>query len=1166
MEEHISPTSQGFPNGNSLTSANAHQNGIVGTFKKHLQQHVYVFSANDRESLERQLSKIMVYLQERPVYVYPALLDSLAFTLGQRRSILSWKFAFSAPTPDALLQSMTNPFLTPTKSSDQPRIGFLFTGQGSQWATMGRELFQAYSIYASTVRKANDTLLSLGASWSLIDEMGKSKETSNIDRAYICQPACTALQIALVDLLRSWNVHPQKVVGHSSGEIAAAYSAGILDLESCMAVAYWRGVGSTTLNENFKYLSGGMIAIGANQETTQTLVDDCAQAKLVIACINSPSSMTVSGDGGAISEIQKLADKRSVWNRRLKIDVAYHSHHMLLVADTYRSLLGDVHPNSTAGCNSEFFSSLRGGLVDPSSLDTSYWVENLTSQVRFSEALKHLCEPGKGGDDTSVDVLVEVGPHSALQGPAKQVLQHLEGGSRNVHYCPSLVRGEDSITAMQRLAARLFTEGCHVDMGAVNFPNPTIKPPKLLTDLPTYQWNHSKRYWHETRVSREAQSLPSQRHDLLGTHVPDSSVLEPQWKNILVADNVPWLRDHKVQGLTVFPMAGYLCMAMEAYRQQAGWRQAKYDRIVFSEISVHQALSVPESTPVELRLSLAPHAEGPRTSSEKWTGFKVFSWTSDRDWLEHCRGLVASECREQRKNPVDCIAKARDRLQSSADTFEQLKDACKNPVDAAKIYDVVAEAGFEYGPTFRHMENVMVGPSTVTYKSTLPDSAASMPCCHESGYTIHPIALDLIFQSVWPLISNGGDSLDVPYMPIAIRRMEISTSLATTPGAAHQVIARMEKADKFSKKPSIDIDSFDQQSRYGFADVSIRGLIGAPIESSATRVEHLKARCLKTQWEPCIAYLTQSRHNALFSLPPPDPKILDDLWTLERLSCLYMEEALSQTAPECINAPHLKRLYNWMEKQIGLVQEGQSHNLRPGLLRMSQNDRQALQSTTTSLGSYGLLIRRIGQSLSAILRGQVEPLAIMLEDNLLSHFYTELNSYQRRYTVAASYIRKLSHQNPALRLIEIGGGTASATVPILEALGGGATAKSASFAAYDFTDITSGFFETAKAKLSPWGQLIDYRKLDIESSPADQGFQAGSYDVIVASDVLHATAIMRRTMANVRSLLKPGGKLVLVEETGCAKRLRFLPFATLPGWWLGDKYDAEADSGGLNGK
>jgi acyl transferase domain-containing protein len=212
MEESIPPSSCDSPISTSLINGHARRNGLASTIDRIIQQHVYVFSANDRESLERQISKITVYVKERPVILHTDMLDSLAFTLGQRRSVLPWKLAFSAPTPDALIRSLTDPFLALTKSSDQPRIGFLFTGQGSQWANMGRELFRAYPVYASAIRKADDVLRSLGASWSLIIEMGKAEEVSNIDRPYISQPACTALQIALVDLLRSWGVRSCKVV------------------------------------------------------------------------------------------------------------------------------------------------------------------------------------------------------------------------------------------------------------------------------------------------------------------------------------------------------------------------------------------------------------------------------------------------------------------------------------------------------------------------------------------------------------------------------------------------------------------------------------------------------------------------------------------------------------------------------------------------------------------------------------------------------------------------------------------------------------------------------------------------------------------------------------------------------------------------------------------
>ena len=151
----------------------------------------------------------------------------------------------------------------------------------------------------------------------------------------------------------------------------------------------------------------------------------------------------------------------------------------------------------------------------------------------------------------------------------RQVLQDLKGDSRNIQYAPSLLRNEDGVAAMLRLSVRLFLSGCQLEIGAVKFPTSSKQNPTILTDLPPYHWNHGKRYWHETRFSQEMREVKSQRHDLLRTRVLDSSVLEPQWRNVPTSDDVPWLREHRAQSLTVFPMTDYLRMAMEACRQQA---------------------------------------------------------------------------------------------------------------------------------------------------------------------------------------------------------------------------------------------------------------------------------------------------------------------------------------------------------------------------------------------------------------------------------------------------------------------------------------------------------------------------------------------------------------------------------------------------------------------
>ena len=898
----------------------------------------------------------------------------------------------------------------PVKSGEHPKIGFIFTGQGSQWPTMGKSLYRTYPAYALTVRKADQILIKLGASWSLIDELERSQESSIIDSAHISQPACTALQIALVDLLSSWAIRPLSVTGHSSGEIAAAYAAGILPLEVCMAIAYYRGVVAKALKEDFMGIPGGMLAVGANQQDTQALIDASPHGQAVIACINSPNSMTVSGDADQISQIQKVADNRSIWNRRLKVDVAYHSHHMSYVADKYKSLLGKVEPSLQTSV--EFHSSLKGARVVPSMLTTTYWVENLTSPVLFSQAIQSLCGTSEDSREKTVDIIIEIGPHSALQGPVRQILQSVTGSSRKTQSMPSLIRNEDSVSAMLQLSARLFVSGCQMRMGNVNFP--TDGTPKILTDLPTYTWNHERGYWHEIRAHQEMQRYSSQRHDLLGDRVPDCNVLEPQWRNVLRADDVPWLRDHKVEDLIVFPLAGYLCMAMEACRQKAGWSGTKLNSIGFREVSVHQALAIPDSKSVELRLSLTPFHEGPRSSSDRWSQFRVFSWISERGWLEHCRGLIEPRSPDL-TNPVESDIALRSRLQGCAEEFLHETSLCTDPVEAEHVYREAADSGFEYGPMFRQMEQVMSGPSRVVHNVIIPDTPACMPVRYESKYAIHPITLDVIFHGSAAFREKSAQFPRVPYVPIAIREMTVLLDLLPThPRAVFRVYTRAHEIDTFSRRQTFDMNARDIQNQSNGCGVSIRGMVQVPVLQSQTSQDLGRARCLRMQWEPCVTYFPQSRDSKNFPVSP-----------------------------------------------LGLE------------------------------------------------RG---------------------NIYQRCHNLTADFIGKLAHQNPGLRFLEISRGTTTAAIPILEVLRGAAGVP-ARFVQYDFTDTLVETLETGRAKLAPWGNLVSYKTLDIEASPKDQGFDSESYDVVVlASGHPLYKAFTQRALTHIRSLLRSGGKLVIIED------------------------------------
>ena len=1136
--------------------------------------YLYILSANDRDSLLRYSALLAEYVSERPFYLNLNILRSLAFTLGQRRTLLPWKIAIPATQQDELVRKLKDVSLTPTRSVDQPRIGLVFSGQGSQWPRMGTQLYYIYPAYASAIRDADRILTALGASWSLIAELEKAEGDSSIDHPSISQPACTALQIALVDLLRSWGLIANSVTGHSSGEIAAAYAAGILDKESCMAIAYYRGVVATSLIDNPGEVSGAMLAVGASQEDTQGLID--AETEILgdctIACINSPHSMTISGDSPRIAQISALADARSIWNRRLKVDVAYHSQQMGTVAARYASLIGEVIPKREVSI--EFHSSLRGYAVEPAALDTSYWVDNLTSPVRFSQAFRSLTAV-KEDNKQGVDLAIEIGPHSTLQGPIRQITQTFEGSTRRIQSFPSVVRKKDGVVCILDLAARLVTSGCRLKLGSVNFPSSDLVP-SILTDLPTYQWNHTKRYWYEGRETEEVLRYMFPRHDLLGSRASDCTVDAPRWKNTIAVEDVPWLRDHSVQDVVVFPMAGYLCMAMEACRQQTHWKGASFDHITLRDVAVRQPLTMSDSNPTELRLSLTPYSEGSHSFSETWSHFKVSSWTSDRGWLDHCSGLVAPRLLDQ-QNPVRSRNERHNGLNHQMGDLFELENLCRDPTDADDLYQICEKAGFQYGPTFRAVQEARTGPShQATYTVTTPDTLSCMPFFRQSDYIIHPISLDAVFQGATLFFLEGIGVMGVPYMPVSIQEISVTAGIVDEPGSVFRVYATSVPPDAFSKYRSFDYVVHDMQRASRPCSIVVKGIVEAPVQGNDETQSMDASRCLRIQWEPSMSYPRDTELEDILSVPPAEPRDPGEIFRLDNLSFDYINQALSQTNIDDVPSRHLRKLYLWMKSRVcvkrggvsnsnvlngkapngylsngntsnwyipnGKIQEHDAHNdIIP--MRHEQSESEKIAS---------LFIHRVGKQLPAILRGHLDPAILMGEAELLGSIAARYEGCLHLYTTMARFVEKLAFQSPPLRILDVGPHHATATLEILAGLANVSGAFSGGLQ-YEIAREIADMPDSLMAKLAPWPDVIKQRTVDLNQSPLSQGLDLGSYDLVIVSG--YDIARKQKKLANIRQLLKTGGRLLLCDVSYGKEHASSLPLAILPHWWADDDDD-----------
>lgn len=936
--------------------------------------------------------------------------------------------------------------------------------------------------------------------------------------------------MALVDLLGSWNIKPIGVVGHSSGEIAAAYASGAITFETGMLLAYHRGTAAAKLRQEYPAVRGAMLAIGGPQADIDSILMTDGSLDIVKACINSPASVTISGDESEIDRLDKAAKDKSLFSRKLQTEVAYHSHHMLLVADHYRDCIGEITPRDTSEV--DFHSSLHGRkLASQSSLGTEYWVKNLTSPVLFSDALESLCTLASG-PNKHPDLLIEIGPHCALKGPIRDTLNTKFSTSAKPEYLPSLVRFEDSVATMFQTAARLVTKGSRLNLAAINFPTKDPRQPTILTDLETYAWDHSKPHWYESRIAQGHRLRRGARSDILGVPAADFNDLEPRWRNVIRSEDLPWLEQHKVQGSMVYPMSGFVCMAIEAMKFRAESKGLGFDRYLMRDIHASRPLVVPADAAVETMVTLRPYNESATISSDKWDEFRIMSWTADRGWSEHCRGLVAVETNSTRPK--------------KANLETEISDKCTAEVKSSAIYDMLSKMGIAYGPLFMGIDNLTAGPQHATGTFTVPDTAAAMPNNFESTSVIHPVTLDMCFQFIWPTVTGTSPNLKALYVPSSIKSIAISSHEQSPPGATFKVYGHQIPTPMLSKRmaASLFIGQHDQEGSE-FA-IEVDGLTLTRISDEETWQRSTKL-AYKLEWNPDISSMSSEQIQDLSQSLPPNGKVMEEPLILEQASLVFFRKALKQVPQKQVEMqPHHQTFYHWMVNVCELGKES-SILLQSLETVLPFTEDICLERALSLPDNRGALTCLMGENIPAILRGEIDPLSLLLKDDLLKEYYSQQDSAIRSYQHACQYADLIANQDAALKVLEIGAGTGGTTYPILETLGG-QDGKKPRFLRYDYTDISSGFFHAAEERFKPWSSLLRYRILDIEKEPSEQGFEDEEYDLVIAANVLHATSLLTRTMKNVRKLLKPGGRLILIEETVPA--LRRFPFATLPGWWL----------------
>ncbi|TEA18286.1 Highly reducing polyketide synthase azaB [Colletotrichum sidae] len=1003
---------------------------------------------------------------------------------------------------------------------------------------MGRELVDVYPAFRRSLLRADVVLADFGADWSLLQELRRDEKSTRVNEPRLSQPVCVALQLCLVDLLKSWNIVPSAVTSHSSGEIAAAYAAGALTFKEALGVAYFSGV----LTDKYHGASqgpGGMMAVGLGSDEAWSYLAEHGVDKgaVTVACVNSPSSVTLSGDLDAIERLEKALAKEQIFARKLKVKSAFHSHHMLPMAAEYLEELKNVVQPKLKWNKIVYCSPVTGGLVDsPEKLGPQDWVDNLLCPVLFSQSFERMCraDSAKG---SHVDFILEVGPHSALAGPIRQISKTPALKDLSLPYASALIRGQNAVVTMQAVAGALWCKGYPVDLAAVNCQH-DAQNRRVISDLPSYPWNHANSCWQESRLNVAHRKRKHVRHELLGSLLPGPAATNPVWRHFLRASELPWLRDHLVQSDIVYPGAGGIAMAIEAMRQYSDTSPDLIDGYRLRDIQISNALVIPDTEGgIKVQMSLHP-CDGKNLESG-WHEFSLKSPSSDGEsWTEHVHGYIS----EKNKKTI-----ALELFQVGQNSKSGFQDSSSRVVEEAELFGRLRKMGLYHGPTFQNMGSIYATDTASKFQFQVVDVKSS------SSQVLHPTTLDSVFQGAYAALSPDSYQRAM-VMPRAIEVIFVSRTIATAPGSGFESVATVSKQDRSGFKSTIGTHRVGSPGELvlevkGLICQAVRGLIQDQSSQEAPKL------LFKMLWHPEMTLMPAEtlkgplKHDV-------DAQELSVNKKLVRAAWHFIQDAIQDLGSDEQALQNMEwyhqSLFNWMRSNYEAGLAGSLARGSASWARTSKGMKQMLFDEVASQSVNGSLLCRVGKNLPQILRKQVSPLEVMMEGNLLYEFYEKALCCNRSYDQVQQIVHLYSMKNPRAKVLEIGGGTGGCTGSVLKGLTENTPDGGYCFLSYTFTDVSAGFFEAAGKKFSGYGDMISYKKLDIEVDPAEQSFVAGQYDLIVACQVLHATKNMEKTMRHVRKLLKPGGKLILVETTKDTLDVQ-LVFGTLPGWWLAEE-------------
>ena len=1115
-------------------------------------------SGRNLEEVRQKTEGLAQWLDSAPASSLP----NVAYTLNTGRTHQSHRIALVGKNPQDVKRKL-DVYLNNESSAvhsgivsdtdERPRVAFLFTGQGAQYTGMGRALEQHHPHFRTCIDECDEILRPfLGRSIRDILYPSAIGDSELINKTIFTQPALFTLEYALANLWKSWGIRPSCVLGHSLGEYVAACISGMLTLKDALKMVVLRSQLMQSVSA-----PGGMVAVMATEAEVMQRLDQYS-GSVSIAAVNGPKHIVISGATDSIESISDLFRKDGVSVIPLKVSHAFHSSLMEPVLDQFEKSIADIrfYPPKL-----RLVSNVSGSVTSQEEAgNPRYWRRHARQAVRFMDGMRTLVDQG-------CRIFIEIGPRPVLLNMGRSCVEE-----EKFKWLPSIDGKSGDWERILGSLGDAYVSGISVDWEGFDRPFD-----RRRITLPPYPFQR-RRYWFNQSSSRSSGQLPISNtpqtrsgHPLLGMRM-DSATGRINFRAWAGDDQTSFFHDHLISGTASLPIAAVLEAALTAAR--LFWPDQLSANL--KQVSMDRAIWLPVRAGAELEWVFEP-------CQEEGYAFQLFSRNAGQSGNEQWQQNAAGTLFSQENLEGERVGKL------PSDSLDAIRRRCIRQVNVADFYSYFSRVGLDFGPAFCSLEALWCGSGEALGRLRLEQAGAE----ENVGFTLSPLLLDGALQVIaGALLAGNFEDWDAVklFLPVGIDHVWLGQ---ITDGAAWAHAMLLEGVTASSPSITCTVRLLDDQSREiavlsGCRLVPVdAGAVNAQAESLAERMLynvcwqarpdskasasmivatdgfafplHILSDRLGTLIPELVRVQqldkyesTRAEMDVLISLYimhafgrmgwHPRPGELIQLDTLaEKLQLVFRHQQLLKRFLDILTEDGLLETVDNGWKIIRVFPEGDPSSLA----------REIMAHEIPETAEFDLVVR-CGNRLAEALRGTVDPLDLLFRGDA---FASVVKLYSESVTariynglVKACVTEALKYWSPGqrLRVLEIGAGTGGTTRYVMEALVG-------LDVSYMFTDISPAFVQAASESFQNQPGFAA-QLLDIEKDPATQGLAGSTFDLVIAANVLHATADLADTLQRVHGLMAPGGLLLLLEVTA-PQRWVDITFGLTEGWWKFTDYD-----------